>query len=72
MREELLDILRRLVAVRQSLGKECFRLACHRARLSIAAVVMEYAEYSAHEPTRGQSNRQVRRNEDSIKHDGTK
>lgn len=47
MREDLLDILGRLVSVRQALGETGFRQACHRARLAIAAVAMEHAEETA-------------------------
>lgn len=44
MREELLDLLERLVSLRHELGDEAFARACHRSRLAIATVAMDTAE----------------------------
>lgn len=55
MRENLLDIVERLMSIRYSLGEEAFRQACHRARLSMATVALEHAEGAAKRRSRSVS-----------------
>ena len=47
MREPLLDLLNRLVSVREGLGDPAFLRACQRARLAIAMVALDEAESKA-------------------------
>lgn len=47
MREQLLDLLERLVAIRATLGEEAFGMACHKARVAIGKVVLEEATAAA-------------------------
>lgn len=43
MREELLDILDRLMAVERALGRAAFESACHGARVGIGQAVLARA-----------------------------
>lgn len=43
VREELLDLLERLVTLRDQLGDNTFSQACHNARIAIAATALDHA-----------------------------
>lgn len=47
MREQLLDLLERLVGVRAALGEDAFERACHKARVAVARVVLDEAVAAA-------------------------
>lgn len=47
MREQLLDVLKRLVGVRSALGDAAFERACMRARVAIGRTVLAEATASA-------------------------
>jgi hypothetical protein len=43
MRDDLLDLINRLLRIHAALGPAVFIRACHRARVAIAQVVLEEA-----------------------------
>lgn len=47
MREQLLDLLERLVGVRAALGEDAFERACQKARVAVARVVLDEAVAAA-------------------------